>query len=80
MGAKIRSRLGAITTAPEVNAANFTSLINFSWAMLQPPYTSGWPRSRMSKRLARFLQATLGDALLMGLAHGKVALATRDRH
>jgi len=80
LGAKIRRHLGVITAMPELNVVVFALLLNFPWEMLQAPLYVGMAQAPHVQAVRACLQATLGDALIMGLAHGTVALATRNRH
>ena len=80
LGAKIRARLGVITAAPEVNVVIFALLLNFPWEMLQVPWYVGMAQAPHVQAVRACLQATFGDALIMLIAHGVVALVTRNRH
>ena len=69
----------AVTDTPEFNVATFALLLNFAWEILQAPLYAGMadmPHAQVTKAC---LQATGGDAVIMLLAHGGVAVAARSR-
>lgn len=71
--------LRAITATPEFNLAVFAVLLNFPWEVLQAPMFEGMSAAPHSTVIGACLQATLGDAVIMLLAHASVVAATRRR-
>lgn len=71
--------LSAMTATPEFNLAVFALLLNFPWEVLQAPLFEGMSAAPHSAVIGACLQATLGDAVIMLLAHLSVVIATRRR-
>lgn len=72
-------RLRALTATPEFNLAVFALLLNFPWEVLQAPLFEGMSAAPHSAVIGACLQATLGDVVIMLLAHASVVLVTRRR-
>jgi len=72
-------RVRALTATPEFNLAVFKLLLNFSWEVLQAPLFEGMSAAPHSDVISACLQATLGDVVIMLLAHASVAAVTRHR-
>ena len=71
--------VSAVTDTPEFNVATFALLLNFAWEILQAPLYAGMadmPHALVTKAC---LQATVGDAVIMLLAYGGVAVGARSR-
>ena len=78
-GRKVSQAVSAVTDTPEFNLAVFALLLNFAWEILQAPLYAGMadmPHGQVTKTC---LQATGGDAVIMLLAYGVVAVAARSR-
>lgn len=78
-GSRASRAVSAVTDAPEFSVAIFALLLNFAWEILQAPLYAGMadmPHAQVTKAC---LQATLGDAVIMLLAYGVVAVAARSR-
>ena len=78
-GRKVGQAVSAVTDTPEFNLAVFALLLNFAWEILQAPLYAGMadmPHGQVTKTC---LQATGGDAVIMLLAYGVVAVAARSR-
>jgi hypothetical protein len=71
--------LRALSAAPEFNLAVFALLLNFPWEVLQAPMFDGMAAAPHSAVIGVCLQATLGDAAIMLLAHASVVGVTRRR-
>ena len=71
--------VSAVTDAPEVNVAAFALLLNFAWEILQAPLYAGMANLPHAQVTKACLQATVGDAVIMLLADGVVAVAARSR-
>ena len=71
--------LRASTATPEFNLAVFALLLNFPWEVLQAPLFEGMAAAPHSTVIGACLQATLGDAVIMLLAHAGVTAVTRRR-
>lgn len=71
--------LRALTATPEFNLAVFALLLNFPWEVLQAPLFEGMAAAPHAAVISACLQATLGDAVIMLLAHASVAGVTRRR-
>lgn len=69
----------AVTDAPEFNIATFALLLNFAWEILQAPLFVGMADMPHAQATKACLQATVGDAVIMLLAHGVVAVAAGSR-
>ena len=67
------------SAAPELNLVVFALLLNFPWEVLQAPLFEGMAAAPHSAVVGACLQATLGDAAIMLLAHAMVAAVTRRR-
>ena len=79
LGTGARRAVSAVTDTPEFNVATFALLLNFAWEILQAPLYAGMadmPHAQVTKAC---LQATFGDAVIMLLADGGVAVAARSR-
>lgn len=79
VGTRVSRAVSAVTDAPEFNVAAFASLLNFAWEILQAPLYAGMadmPHAQVTRACA---QATVGDAVIMLLAYGVVAVAARSR-
>lgn len=72
-------RLRALTATPEFNLAVFALLLNFPWEVLQAPLFEGMSAAPHSAVIGACLQATLGDVVIMLLAHASVVVVTRRR-
>ena len=57
----------------------FALLLNFLWEVLQAPLFEGMAAAPHSAVISACLQATLGDAVIMLLAHAGVTAVTRRR-
>ena len=71
--------LRVLSAAPEFNLALFALLLNFPWEVLQAPLFEGMASASHSAVVGACLQATLGDAVIMLLAHASIAAVTRRR-
>lgn len=71
--------LRALSATPEFNLAVFALLLNFPWEVLQAPLFEGMAAAPHSVVISACLQATLGDAVIMLLAHASVVIVTRRR-
>lgn len=69
----------ALTAAPEFNLAVFALLLNFPWEVLQAPLFEGMAAAPHSAVVGACLQASLGDAVIMLLAHAGTVVVTRRR-
>ena len=79
LGRKVSQAVSAVTNTPEFNVAVFALLLNFAWEILQAPLYSSMadmPHAQVTKIC---LQATVGDTVIMLMAHGVVAFAARSR-
>ena len=79
-GTRVSRAVSAVTDAPEFNVVAFALLLNFAWEILQAPLYAGMadmPHAQVTKAC---LQATFGDAVIMLLSFGGVAVAARSRH
>lgn len=72
-------RVRALTATPEFNLAVFALLLNFPWEVLQAPLFEGMSAAPHSAVIGACLQATLGDVVIMLLAHASVVVVTRRR-
>ncbi len=71
--------LRALSTTPEFNLVAFALLLNLPWELLQAPLFEGMASAHHSDVIGACLRATLGDAVIMLLAHASVAAVTRRR-
>ena len=71
--------LRALTATPEFNLAVFALLLNFPWEVLQAPLFEGMAAAPHSAAIGACVQATLGDVVIMLLAHASVVAVTRRR-
>ena len=71
--------LGVVTGTPEFNVAAFALLLNFAWEILQAPLYAGMADMPHAQVTRACLRATVGDAVIMLLAYGAVAVAARSR-
>lgn len=69
----------ALAAAPEFNLAVFALLLNFPWEVLQAPLFEGMAAAPHSAVIRACSQATLGDAVILLLAHASVVVVTRRR-
>jgi hypothetical protein len=58
----------------------FALLLNFAWEILQAPLYAGMAAMPHAQVTKACLQATVGDAVIMLIAHGTVAAVGRSRH
>ena len=70
---------GAVTGTPEFNVAIFALLLNFAWEILQAPLYVGMADMPHAQVTRACLQATVGDAVIMLIAYGAVAVVARSR-
>ena len=78
-GTRVSRAVSAVTDSPEFNVTVFALLLNFVWEILQAPLYVGMadmPHALVTKDC---LQGTVGDAVIMLLAYGVVAVAARSR-
>lgn len=71
--------LRALSATPEFNLAVFALLLNFPWEVLQAPLFKGMASAPHSAVIGACLQGTLGDVVIMLLAHASVVAVTRHR-
>lgn len=71
--------VGVVTGTPEFNIATFALLLNFAWEILQAPLYAGMAAMPHAQVTKACLQATVGDAVIMLIAHGTVASVGRSR-
>ena len=71
--------LRTLSSAPEFNLALFALLLNFPWEVLQTPLFEGMASAPHSDVIGACSQATLGDAVILLLAHASIAAITRRR-
>lgn len=71
--------LRTLTATPEFNLGVFALLLNFPWEVLQAPLFEGMAAAPHSAVIGACLRATLGDAVILLLAHASVAVVTRRR-
>ena len=71
--------LRSLTASPEFNLVMFALLLNFPWEVLQAPLFEGMAAAPHSTVIGACLQGTLGDAVIILLAHAGVASVTRRR-
>ena len=76
----ISRAVSAVTDTPEFNTVIFALLLNFAWEILQAPLYVGMAQMPHAQVTKVCLQATVGDAVILLLAHGVVAVAARRRH
>jgi hypothetical protein len=79
-GTTVRRAVNAFADTPEFNVASFALLLNFAWEMLQAPLYVGMAEMPHAQATKACLQATVGDAVIMLIAYGVVAVAARSRH
>lgn len=75
----ISQAVSAVTDTPEFNVAVFALLLNFAWEILQAPLYVGMAEMPHALVTKACLRATVGDAVIMLLAYGVVAVAVRSR-
>lgn len=68
-----------VMASPEATVAIFALLLNFPWEILQAPLYAGMASSPHAEVTRACLQATIGDMLIMLVAHAVVATGWRDR-
>lgn len=66
--------------APEASVALFALLVNFPWEMLQAPLFAGHAEAPHVTVVLSCLQATVGDAVIMLVAHGLASGLAGNRH
>lgn len=66
--------------APEASVALFALLVNFPWEMLQAPLFAGHADAPHVTVVLSCLQATVGDAAIMLVAHGLASGFAGNRH
>lgn len=71
--------LRALSATPEFNLVVFALLLSLPWELLQATLFEGMASAPHSDVIGACLQATLGDAGIMLLAHAGVAAVTRRR-
>lgn len=71
--------LRALTTTPEFNLAVFSLLLIFPWELLHAPLFEGMAAAPHSVVISACLQATLGDLVIVLLAHASVVVVKRRR-
>ena len=71
--------VGAVADTPEFNVGIFALLLSFAWEILQAPLYAGMADMPHAQATVACLQATVGDAVIMLLAYGVVAVAARSR-
>ena len=79
VGTRLGRAVGALTDSPEFNVAAFALLLNFAWEILQAPLFVGMAEMPHAQVTKACLQATVGDALIMLLAYGVVAVVVHSR-
>ena len=79
LGARVRASWRAVVASPEANVATFALLLNFPWEILQAPLYDGMASSSHATVTKACLQATLGDMVIMLMAHAAVAVGSRNR-
>ena len=79
LGRRAIRAVNAVTDTPEFNVATFALLLNFAWEILQAPLYVGMADMPHAQITRACKQATVGDAVIMLLAYGVVALAARSR-
>ena len=79
VGTRVDRVVGVVTDTPEFNVAAFALLLNFAWEILQAPLFVGMAEMPHALVTKACLQATAGDALIMLLAYGIVAVVARRR-
>ncbi|MBP6195732.1 MAG: hypothetical protein KA451_15230 [Methyloversatilis sp.] len=79
VGTRLGRAVGALTDTPEFNVAAFALLLNFAWEILQAPLFVGMAEMPHAQVTKACLQATVGDAVIMLLAYGVVAVVVRSR-
>ncbi len=68
-----------MTEAPEFGVVLFALLLNFPWEILQAPLYAGMVDTPHAQAARACLRATVGDVLIMLLAHDTVAAMARSR-
>ena len=71
--------VSVVTGTPEFNVAIFALLLNFAWEILQAPLYAGMADMPHAQVTRACLQATGGDAVIMLIAYGSVAVVSRSR-
>jgi hypothetical protein len=79
VGTRIDRAVGVVTNTPEFNVAAFALLLNFAWEILQAPLFVGMAEMPHAQVTKACLRATVGDAVIMLLAYGVVAVVVRSR-
>lgn len=79
VGTRVGRTVSAVTDSPEFNVAVFAWLLNFAWEIVQAPLFVGMAEMPHAQVTKACLQATFGDAVIMLVAHGGVAVAARSR-
>ena len=68
-----------VAKMPELNMAIFALLLNFPWEVAQAPLFAGMADAPFSQAIKGCSQGTLGDIVIMLIAHGVVSLTARSR-
>ncbi|WP_082497948.1 MFS transporter [Pseudorhodoferax sp. Leaf267] len=79
LGIKARQVGDAVIGMPEFHVAIFALLLNFAWEILQAPLYAGMADMPHAQATRACLQASVGDAVIMLLVYGVVAVAARCR-
>jgi hypothetical protein len=69
----------ALIASPEVSVAIFALLLNFPWEILQAPLFADMASLPHAEAARACLRATIGDMVIMLMAHAVVAIGWRDR-
>lgn len=75
----LAEHLRRITAMPEFNLAVFALLLNFPWEVLQVRLFAGMADAPYAEAIKGCVQATLGDMVIILLAHACVALVAGRR-
>ena len=79
LGASTYATWHAVIVSPEASVAIFALLLNFPWEVLQAPLFAGMASLPHAEATQACLRATIGDMVIMLLAHAAVAIGWRDR-
>jgi len=79
VGTRLGRAVGALSDASEFNVVAFALLLNFAWEILQAPLFVGMAEMPHAQVTKACLQATVGDAVIMLLAYGVVAVVVHSR-
>ena len=75
----MRATVRELIEGPEATVGVFALLLNFPWEMLQAPLFADMRSSPHAAATVACLQATVGDMVIMLIAHAVVAIRARDR-